>query len=192
MLIESIYGKPPRYNMTFSDVWPTADRFVAEYTESALYVEGHRITEDDANALYYLLYADYGNDEIASNDVNRFKYKTFSTIFQHGPTWEKELDIQKKLRDLSEADLMLGGTMIYNHSFNPSTAPSTATLEELQTVNDQNTTKNKKSKMEAYAQLVAMLQDDVTARFVSRFKNLFKKIVIKDCPLYYEEVDINE
>jgi hypothetical protein len=75
----------------------------------------------------------------------------FSVIFQYGPTWEKKLDIQEKLRDLTEAEILAGAKAIYNHAFNPETTPSTASLEELNYINDQNITNYKKSKLEAYS-----------------------------------------
>lgn len=188
----SIYGNTFFYNMTFSEVFPRMTDFKEAYKDSGLYDDdpasgAARISDTAISRLYYLLYADYGNNIIASNDVNRFKYKVFSLIYQYGANWEKELDIQKKLRALSDEDLMKGATMIYNHGYNPSTEPSTATLEEITTINDQNTTKAKKSKVDAYAALVSMLDSDVTRAFLVRFKPLFKQIIERDLPLYYSE-----
>jgi hypothetical protein len=77
----------------------------------------------------------------------------FSVIFQYGPTWQKRLDIQAKIRGLTDSDILIGSKAIYNTALNPSTAPSTGSLEELTYINSQNTTNYKKSKLEAYAQL---------------------------------------
>ena len=52
---------------------------------------------------------------------------------------------------MSEDDLVKGSKQIVNHSYNPSTAPSTSTLEELTTINEQNTNNYKKGKLDAYA-----------------------------------------
>lgn len=100
-----------------------------------------------------MLYARYGNSSIANEDVNQFKYKVFSIIFQYGPTWEKRLDIQSKLRNLSDADILAGQKAVYNNALNPGTAPGTSSPEELTYINAQNTTSLKKSKMDAYMQL---------------------------------------
>ena len=70
----------------------------------------------------------------------------------YGPTWEKRLDIQEKLRNISDDELRLGSKAIYNHALNPSTAPSTQALEELSYINDQSTSNYRKSKMDAYMQ----------------------------------------
>ena len=185
----SIYGNVHKYNMTFSEIWTRMIDFKNDYKESALYTAANKISDASIEALYYLLYADYGNNGIAGNDVNRFKYKVFSIIYQYGPNWEKELDIQSKLRALTDEDLQKGSTMIYNHSYNPSTAPSTATLEELTTINDQNTTKAKRSKLEGFDALVGMLDSDVTANFIRKFRNLFKIVVERDGPLFFGDDD---
>jgi hypothetical protein len=118
-------------------------------------------------------------------DENQFKYKLFSTIWQFAPTWIKKLNIQSDLRGLSEADLLKGAKTIHNHAFNPSTEPSTATLEELTYINDQDTTNYKRSKMDAYAQIWNLLVTDVTENFLSRFSHLFKKFVGPEHPVVY-------
>lgn len=104
----------------------------------------------------------------------------------YGPTWEKRLDVQEKVRALSEDELREGGKSIYNTALNPSTEPSTSSLEELQTINTQNTANRKRSKLDAYSTLVALLETDVTAYFLDRFRELFLKVVAPELPLWYE------
>ena len=139
--------------------------------------------------LYYLLYAKYANNFITNLDENQWRYKVFSTIFKYGPTWEKRLDIQKKLRELTDAQLLEGAKAIYNHAFNPSTEPSTQTTDELPYINDQNTTNYKKTKMDAYTQLWNLLATDVTEGFLERFAPLFKKFIAPYTYLYESEED---
>ena len=154
------------------------------------------MSNGNATTLFYLLYAKYGNNPIANRDVNQFKYKVFSIIFQYGPTWSKRIEIQEKLRALSEDDLIKGSKAIYNSAQNPSTKPSTSSLEELEYINAQNTTNYKKSKMDAYTQLWDLLATDVTSEFLNKFKNLFKMFVLNERPLVYvteteEETEIS-
>ena len=61
--------------------------------------------------LYYLLYSKYGNSPIANLDENQFKYKLFGIVFQYGPNWEKELEIQNILRNLNVSDLIDEGSI---------------------------------------------------------------------------------
>ena len=68
---------------------------------------------------------------------------------------------------------------------NPGTAPSTSSLEELPGIDDQNTTQYKKNKLDAYANLMGLLEKDVTEEFLSKFKNLFLKFVEREIPLWY-------
>lgn len=127
--------------------------------------------------IYYLLLSNYANSTILGDDINRFKYKVFSIIFQYGPTWAKELEIQKKIRNLTDAELATGNTVITNMAENPSTTPSTSTLDELNYVNNQNVNKNKLSKVNALAMQAALLKDDVTEKFINKFQPLFTKFV---------------
>ena len=69
------------------------------------------------------------------------------------------------------------GKRNYLFNLNPSDAPGTGTLEELDYINSQNTTNYKRSVMEAYGQLWNLLSTDVTTEFINRFKICFKMVV---------------
>lgn len=140
--------------------------------------------------IYYLLYAKYGNSTIAGADENQWEYRLWAKIYQFGPTWWKRMQLQKDIRDLTTDELQTGGKVIYNHSYNPSTAPSTATLTELETIDDQNTSNYKKSKIEALTLQWQMLDDDVTGVFLEQFRKLFLTVVAPELPLIYPEVDV--
>lgn len=176
-------------NKKFCDIFPSVDTFVDEFAASPF---GNAITDTNRRLLYYMLYANYGNSPISNADENQFKYRVWSTIFMYGPTWEKRLEIQSKLRNLSEDELLRGGKAIYNHAFNPGTGPSTASLEELDYINDQNTTNYKKSKLEAYSILLELLKTDVSRDFINKFKPLFLKVVSPEEPLLYPDIILDE
>ena len=173
----------------FTEIFPDYSTFETEYTASPL---KDAITNDNLEVLYYLLYARYGNSPIANYDENMFKYKLFGVIWQYGPTWEKRLDIQGKLRDLSKKDILTGSKAIYNHAFNPAEiasegASATTKQPELQYINDQNVTNYEKSKMDAYMQLWDLLDTDVTSEFINRFAKLFKQFVRPGALLFEDE-----
>lgn len=173
----------PEYStVTFTDVWDNIDDFKFDLSNSPF---NNCLTQDSVNILFYLLYARYGNNPIANRDINQWKFKIFSVIFQYGPTWENRLDIQEKLREIKDDDLLLGAKAIYNTALNPSTTPSTSSLDELTYINSQNTTNYKKSKMEAYSQLLELLEVDVTEEFLVKFKKCFKVFVAPEKPLLY-------
>ena len=182
----------PQYStITFTDVWDDATEFKSDLADSPFAGCISTSTPDNVSLVFYLLYARYGNNPIANLDVTQWKFKIFGTIFQYGPTWEKRLDVQKKIRNLTETDLLAGSKAIYNSALNPSTTPSTGSLDELTYINSQNTTNYKKSKMEAYAQLWDILQTDVTEEFLVKFKKCFKIFVSAEQPLLYVS-DIDE
>lgn len=179
-IFDTVYGN--YRTRTFTDIYPNVEDFIKDYTYNGIKTT---ITTDSIITLYYLLYARYGNSHIVNSDENQFKYRLFSTIFMYGPTWEKRLDVQNKLRGLTDKELIEGTRQINNHSYNPSTEPSTSDTEELPTTNEQTSTKYKKSKMDAYAILIALLETDVTEEFVAKFKKLFLSIVEPQNPLWY-------
>lgn len=179
----------PQYStVLFTDIYDNVEDFIADYkNESSDFVNGipNLISDTSAETLFYLLYARYGNNPIANRDINQFKYKIFSVIFQYGPTWEKRLEVQAALRQLTLDDIRLGSKAIYNQALNPSTEPSTASLEELTFINQQNTTNYKKSPLEGYAILLDLLNTDVTEEFIKKFNICFKKFVSAERPLIY-------
>lgn len=184
----SLYGSYRQKK--FTDVYESVEDFLADYKDCGIPTT---ITDNSVQTLFYLLYGSYGNDVVASSDINRFKYKLFSIVFQYAPNWEKQLEIQSKLRGLTEDDIRLGSRQIYNTAQNPSTEPSTDTTDELQYVNNQNVTKNQRGVLEGYATLLSLLRTDVTQEFLNRFRKLFLTIVQPEEPLLYiTEVDDND
>lgn len=172
---------------TFAEIFPSVDIFIDEFVASPF---SSAINDSSRRILYYMLYANYGNSPISNSDENQFKYRVWSTIFMYGPTWEKRLEVQDKLRKLSDDELLKGGKAIYNHAFNPGTEPTTGSLEELDYINDQNTTNYKKSKLEGYGALITLLETDVSKEFIDKFKPMFLKFVQPEYPLWY--VDNND
>ena len=189
-MLNNMYGT--YRNVKFNDLFPDLATWQGELALCQLPLST-MIGTDGATALqqiYYLLYAKYGNSTIAGADENQWKYRLWTKIYQFGPTWWKRMKLQKDIRDLTLTDLQTGGKVIYNHSYNPSTAPSTATLTELETIDDQNTSNYKKSKIEALTLQWQMLDDDVTGVFLEQFRKLFLTVVAPELPLIYPEVDV--
>ena len=182
----------PQYStVLFNEIWESAADFKTEFAASPFTGSISASNPDNVTLLYYLLYGKYGNNPIANQDIEQFKIKLFGIIFSYGPAWEKRLDIQAKLRGLSDSDILIGSKAIYNQAANPSTIPSTSSLDELTYINGQNVTSYKRSKMEAYGQLWELISTDVTTAFIDKFKVCFKIFVRHERPLLYitEEED---
>ena len=174
----SLYGNY-RTNK-FTDIYKDFNTFKSEYSAS---VFKQAISDTNLEMLYYLLYARFGNSHIANSDENQFKYKLYATIWQFGPVWEKKLQVQKELRNLSLAELQEGTKQVSDHAYNPSTVPS----GEIETINEQDRTKYKKSKADAYAMIMELMEQDVTEEFIKHFKPLFLVITEPQAPLLYRE-----
>lgn len=95
----------------------------------------------------------------------------------------KKLQVQEDLRGLTLAELQEGTKQVSDHAYNPSTAPT----GEIETINEQDRTKYKKSKADAYAMLMDIMEQDVTEEFVNKFKPLFLVITEPQEPLLYRE-----
>lgn len=167
---------------TFCDVFPNVEAFSEKAAQIKEQID---IDFKNTSSIYILLYGRYGNSHISFTDVNQFIYSLFSIIYMYGPTWEKRIDIQKKLRNLTDDQIITGAKSVHNHAYNPSTTPSTDTLDELPAINEQNTTKYKKNMLEAYGELYALLETDVTESFLDEFNRLFIKVAAPDHPLLY-------
>lgn len=167
---------------TFANIFSSEEDF-AEAWNSTPFAEA--IEPLNISLIFYLLYARYGNNHIAASDENRFCYQLFSLVFQYGPTWNKELQIQKKIRELDIEDFRKGTLNITNLAANPSTTPSTIDTEELPYVNNQNVTKSTRSYADGYALMLSLLKEDVSESFLDRFRKLFITVVQPELPLWY-------
>lgn len=177
----SLYGNFRQNKLT--DVWRNSDEFLSDMTNMEIPLN---ISIQSTKTLYWLLYSKYGNDIIASSDTNRFKYRVAALIFEYGPTWEARLNIQDKLRGLSDEELLKGSISIQNTAVNPGTKPTTQTTEELPGVSDQVVNKFKRDKLSAYNNLYELLKTDVTEGFLQKFDKLFLVNLQPELPLLYE------
>ena len=176
--------------LTFSQVWGDFASFKKDYNELIIGFPqlSDPLSDNSVMTTFFLLYARWGNNPILNTDVGQFKMKVFSIMFSYGPTWQKKQEIQDTVRKLTEADLLTGAKQIYNHALNPSSEPTTGSLEELDYINDQNTANYKKSKMEAYSMLWSLLHAEATKEYIDKFKNCFSVFVDKmPAPFYIDK-----
>ncbi len=172
-----------KYNTkTFEEVFPSDDEFIAKIKNTVFYTSAFSsmLTDEMLQLNFALLYNKYGGSPIANSSEDKFISKVFGIIWQYGPNWVQKLKIQEKLRSLGiddNSEIYKGSSAIYNHALNPETAPSTATLDELTYINDQNTTKYKRSRLEGLAQLMDLLTDSFTDDYINKFRKLFRTIV---------------
>lgn len=175
---------------TFSEIFDSYETFV-EHWDLLPFKKAVAADNIDMELAYYLLMARYANSHIASLDENRFIFQTFSLIFQYGPMWAKDLKTQANIRALDIEDFRTGAANIVNHAQNPSTTPTTADTQELPFVNDQNVSKTKRSIADGYALMYSLLKEDVSEKFIERFKKLFLTVVAPERPLWFV-TDISE
>ena len=179
---------------TFNDIYDDISKFSVDFDKySRLGLDPKFTNQITKDTLFYLLSGKYGNSHIANSDENQFRLKLFSYIFQFAPYWEKSLEIQNKLRNLTEDEIMMGSRQLANHAYNPSTEPEGPNIEngEITSVNEQHNIKYSKGKVSAYGELFYMLRSDVTERFLGKFKRLFIYVVEPEFPLWYT-TDVKE
>lgn len=177
-----------QYTKTFSNVYPTYEDFYQDYTNLGIPQRLKNISF--LQTIYALLCGEYASSSIMSLSEAQFRMRLFTIVMSYGPQYERELQMQDTLLRMSDEELQVSSKAIYNTSLNPSTEPSTGTLDELPTINQQNVTKHKRSKLDAYAFLRDMLNADLTKEFIKRFDHLFVRVLRTNNPLYYTtEVD---
>lgn len=172
--------------LTFSDVFGKYEDFFDEWKSCPFYARYNEELEDVVEETYYHLYANYANSTIKSNDVNRFKFKLFEIFIVYGPTWRRKIEIQKKLRTLSEEDLLVGSSELYNHAQNPATIGGST--EELPYIDRQTSTKRKRSMLDAYTRLIDELSANHTEQYIRNFRKLFAQIAYPDGELLYSSI----
>ena len=216
--------KPMYDTNLFCEIWDSSDKFLADYNNTGTEFTNQvppTITQQNALMTYLLLFSRYGNNPIANYDVTQFKNKIFTLIWQYGPAWEKRLSMQEDIRNLTLQEITQGtktdwssegtqsqnnsgtDTTINNHAFNPSTAPTTQTTNELDYIDQQQVAKGSntstisgtdsqttgqvitKSKMDAYAQLWDLVATDVTNDYIAKFRNCFKQFVSPERRMIY-------
>lgn len=177
------------YTKKFTEIYDSVDKFIADYkNQNAEFPNGIPAIISDTNAttLFYMLYAKYGNSSITNMDENQFKYKLFTIIYEYGPTWEKRLSIQARLRELTEDDILIGAKQLSQHAYNPSDEVNpNLNNGEINTTNEQTRIKYTRSILDGYANLITLLETDVTERFLAEFKKLFISVVMPSKPLWY-------
>lgn len=173
---------------TFAEIFPSYEDFSEAYNSNALAISFTPEGTDEGlteRQFYYMMYAHYGNSHIAYSDENQFKYYMWSIMYQHGPTVIRKREIRAKLLGMSFDELTSGGKTIYNHAMNPNTAPTTDTLYELTTINDQNTANYKKAMVTGLTEFLDVISNDPVDSFIHRFKRLFIQVLAPDYPLYF-------
>ena len=178
---EAFEGFPLFYK--FEDIWESSTAFVNAYHNQSLPQE---LKDETITTLYYLLYGRYGSDCISGTNVRQWEYRFWGMVFQYGPAWEKRLEVQKRVRELSEDDLRDGDLNINNLAYNPGTAPETTSDEILQGIAQQNAGIKKRSILGGYSMLESLLATDVSEEFLAHFKDLFKPLLYSGVPYLYE------
>jgi len=178
-MFESQYGLY-RTN-TFVEVFPNKQKFREYYEEVGL---GGFQKEETLGNLWTLLYARRGNDAVLSSDQQRFVYNLFSIVFKYGPDFEKKMELQKKIRSLTEEELSKGTTAIYNHADNPSTIPTSQDFEQLHKIDSQTATGYKKARVDSLMLQYDAMNTRYIEEFLRRFDNLFSPFPA-EIPLYY-------
>lgn len=165
--------------LTFEEIFEDAEDFYtaypSEYSEFTEFDDTHK----ELTLIYTLLNARYATSKTFM-DEERFKARCMSLVFQFGPKFIKDVKIQKRLRTLTENEMVSGAAQKSLSGYNPSTDISGNTDTEISTVNQQNLLKYTKGILDGYTNLYILLKTDVTATFLQKFKSLFASVIDTD------------
>lgn len=186
-------------NKTLKEIWNSPVDFWEEFSETLLGREISPQPPEDPTEEYnpeiepkvvqkyfFMIYAKYANSTIVGSDEDQWKDRFFLTFYEFAPAYQQKYKVQKRLRTMSEEDMLKGAIQKTTHGFNPSTDITGNTDTEITTVNDQNLLKYTKGTLDGYNNLLELLKSDVTDQFVSKFKPLFIKVPLRN---YWEDDD---
>lgn len=173
----------------FNNVFPDADTFLQNYKNYEAAIDNLNAVEDKYVVVtWQLISSKFGNTPIRSEDESQFKLSVFSVMFSEAPSFVTRLNVQAKVRNLTDAELIEGETSIANAARNPATAPGTQSMNELPYIDNQNVTKQKRSKLQAYALQLGLLENDLSETYVRKFEPLFARVILPAEYIYPEEV----
>lgn len=166
----------PEYNrLTYADVFTSKTDFRTKLQDTGI-IEDILISNVFLEKLYFYLYAAHGNDCISMSDEAQWIYNVALITEANAPTYLKKLDVQKKLRALTDDELREGYRTLFNHAVNPSAKPSTDANDELKYINEQSVNKARKNKTAAYIELWESLRTDLLADFLHKYDKIFSKL----------------
>ena len=172
----------------FNEIYDDAATFLADYKNYESAIDNlNKVDDKYVTLTWQLITSKYGNTPIRSDSESQFKVSVFSVMFSEAPTFVERLNIQKKIRELTDADLIAGSASISNAARNPDTTPTTGTLDELPYINLQNTTKQKRGKLEAYAFKLSLLETDLSETYIRKFEPLFARVYVPAQYIYPTE-----
>ena len=164
-------------NKLFSQIWSNKDDFLADYLEYEGAIDDlNKVDNKYVILTWQLIASKYANTPIRSNSESQFKLSVFGVMFSETPTFIKRLEIQKQIRELTADELATGETSIANQADNPDEEPTTQTMDELKYINKQHVVKQKRSKIQAYAMQLGLLESDLSETYVKKFAPLFARV----------------
>lgn len=172
------------YSVTFGDLFPSPEDFIKDYEDSLLSKGKNTVSDDALTQLYYILWARYGNSHFNSLNNENIKGSIFSLIYMYGPTWERRIELQEKIRKLTDEEIITGNSAVHTHADDPGTLAKTP--DDITYIDSKNTTTYKKGKIEGLALAQELLSTDVTKEFINKFQYLFIRVALPYAPLYYE------
>ena len=189
-MYDKIFVNP--WTMSFSNIYDDYETFISDYNTFKDLTQINFKNTEFLKHIYLILMGEYASSSISNMSVDQFKIRFWTRVNQYGPQYERELEIQKDLINLTEKDLETSSSVIYNSAINPANTvedPSSTLIKEL---NTQNTTFHKRSKLDAYAYLKSLLDKNLSSEFVSKFKGLFTYIYVGPELYYKTYLDMEE
>lgn len=190
-IMDNDYFTTDSLTMRFIEVYPTVEDFITDYNTIGLTDIAFNDTTKIANltTIYYVLMGEYANSKVSNSSLDMFRYRLMTKIMSYGPEYIRKLGIQKTLLTMTDDDLMNSSEIINNSGRNPSNAPAVISRESLEYLDSQSATLHKRSKLDAYAYLVSMLDGDITRTFINKFADLFRKMFYGTEVIGYEQIN---
>lgn len=166
----------------FKDLIPTFDKFLELYDNYM--IEHINLDDEELEIIYKILYNNYCNCSVAYDTPNAFYRMFFLEIFNSGEDYIIKLNMVKRLRQLSEDDLVKEYETVSNVANNDNEIVSDPLQHIVPYITTQSSSTSKGNKANAILRGLSAYRDNNVKYFVDKFQYLFLTI-FGDFGIYY-------
>lgn len=174
----------------FKEIYPTAESFNIWITDELIADLTNQDNLNFSNYLYKILFRKYHNSNIQYDTINDFKCDFANKIEDIFTKYQKQLELIKKINNLTDAEIMTISTAIANSANNPNTTVDDPT-KPLDYVGAQAYTIANTGKLQAYLQALRLIPTKLIDELLLQCRGLFKTIIPNQINLFGGEENVD-
>lgn len=175
---------------TPEDLWQTTDMFYNDFMASPFSgdVDNNLYNRADLDKVFWHLMSKYDESHYSYKSDDKCKLKTFHVIHQYLPTYLKRIELQERIRNMTDQDLFDSGKQVVKSANTPDVEEDMNSLSTPQYTDNIQVQNRQSAKLLAIQQQYGSILDNVWDEFIDKFAFLFKKFMF----IPYDYIYINE